>query len=217
MMNKKTTLFLTLACLLTAAAGTGETTWLKTSCRGNKATTKLHFYVHDPRAGPNATLFNVANASITATSPTGFGRINVFDDKVTVGPDIGSEEVARSQGTTTSMDLNVSASSMNLNFFLTSGEFKGSTVTVVGRNQFSLPERELSVVGGTGGFRNARGYAITRGYFNDPVENYSVLEYTIYVTTLGDVPMSRVINLCVHDVLYYYYYYHHHVVRVVYV
>ena len=186
-MNQIITLFLTLACLSTAAAstgaGTGETTWLKTSCRGNKATTTLHFYVHDPRAGPNATLFTVANASITATSTTGFGRINVFDDKVTVGPDIGSKEVARSQGSTISMDLKVLASSMNLNFFLTSGVFKGSTVTVVGRNQFSLAERELSVVGGTGAFRNARGYAITSSYFNDPVENYSVIEYSIYVTT----------------------------------
>ncbi|XP_047959613.1 dirigent protein 11-like [Salvia hispanica] len=170
---------LTLACLVTA----GKTKWLKTLFRRNKATTKLHFYVHDLRAGPNATLFTAATASITATSPTAFGRINVFDDKVTVGPDIGSEEMGRAQGTTTSMDLNVLASSMNLNFFLTSGEFKGSTVVVVGRNQFADAERELAVVGGTGAFRNARGYAITSTYSSDLVENSSVIEYTIYVSS----------------------------------
>ncbi|KAL1554404.1 dirigent protein 21-like [Salvia divinorum] len=148
-----------------------------------QATTKLHFYIHDIRAGPNATLFNVANASITATSPTAFGRVNVFDDRVTVAPDLGSEEVARAQGTTTSMDLNVQAYSMNLNFFLTSGALKGSTVTVIGRNQFADEKRELSVVGGAGAFRNARGYAITSSYSYEEVNNYSVLEYTIYVTT----------------------------------
>ncbi|KAL1533532.1 dirigent protein 21-like [Salvia divinorum] len=183
MMNLITTRLLTIACLLTAAAAAGETTWFKTFCQGNKATTYLHFYVHDLRAGPNATLFTVATSSITATSPTAFGRINAFDDKITVGPDINSEEVGRAQGTTTSMDLNVLASSMNLNFFLTSGEFNGSTVIVMGRNQFSEPARELAVVGGIGAFRNAKGYAITSSYSNDPVENYSVLEYTIYVTT----------------------------------
>ncbi|XP_047942617.1 dirigent protein 21-like [Salvia hispanica] len=177
-------LLLTIVALLTAAATTaGDTPWFQTFCQGNKATTKLHFYVHDIRAGPNATLFNVANSSITNTSPTAFGRVNVFDDKVTVGPELGSEEVARGQGTTTSMDLNVQAYSMNLNFFLTSGPYKGSTVTINGRNQFADATRELSVIGGAKAFRNARGYAITSSYSYEEVNNYSVLEYTVYVTT----------------------------------
>ena len=176
-------LLLTIATLLTATATAGDTPWFQTFCQGNIATTKLHFYVHDIRAGPNATLFTVANSSITNTSPTGFGRVNVFDDKVTVAPELGSEEVARGQGTTTSMDLNVQAFSMNLNFFLTSGPYKGSTVTINGRNQFADATRELSVVGGAGAFRNARGYAITSSYSFEEVNNYSVLEYTVYVTT----------------------------------
>ncbi|XP_057796361.1 dirigent protein 21-like [Salvia miltiorrhiza] len=188
MENPKIALLLAIACLLTAtatatAAGAGETSWIQTFCRGNKSTTKLHFYVHDVRAGPNATLFNVANSSITATSPTAFGRVNVFDDSVTVAPDITSEEVARAQGTTTSMDLNVQAYSMNLNFFLTSGEFNGSTVTVIGRNQFADEERELSVATGSKAFRDARGYAITKTVSFEEATNYSVLEYTIYVKT----------------------------------
>ncbi|XP_042003711.1 dirigent protein 21-like [Salvia splendens] len=132
--------------------------------------------------GPNATLFNVANSSLTNTSPTRFGRVNVFDDKVTVAPDLWSKEVARGQGTTTSMDLNVQAYSMNLNFFLTSGPYKGSTVTINGRNQFADARMELSVVGGAEAFRNARGYAITSSYSYEEVNNYSVLEYTVYVT-----------------------------------
>lgn len=189
MKNPTINFLLTIAFLLltTTAAATpaDETPWFENICIYNKNTTKLHFYVHDVRSGPNATLYNVANSSITATSPTGFGRINVFDDRVTAEPDIASEEVARAQGTTTSVDLQVSAASMNLNFFLKAGKFNGSTVTVVGRNQFSDAERELPVVGGNGAFRYARGYAITRSYSNDAATNYGVLEYTIYVRTSG--------------------------------
>ncbi|KAH6761245.1 hypothetical protein C2S51_018194 [Perilla frutescens var. frutescens] len=158
-----------------------EDAWLQTICRGNRPTTTLHFYVHDVRTGPNATLYTVATSPITANSPTGFGRVNVFDDRVTAVPDIKSREVARAQGLTTSADLRVQAFNMNLNFFLTSGPFKGSTISIVGRNQFADVKRELSVVGGTGAFRSARGHAITRTYSHDAAINYSVLEYTIYV------------------------------------
>ncbi|XP_057796350.1 dirigent protein 21-like [Salvia miltiorrhiza] len=188
MKNPTIGILLTITCLLIAtatatAAAANETAWLQTFCRGNKFTTKLHFYVHDIRAGPNATLFTVANASITAASPTGFGRVNVFDDRITVSPDIASEEVGRAQGTTASVDLAVTAFSMNLNFFLTSGKFNGSTVTVVGRNQFADAQRELSVAGGAGAFREARGYAITSSYSFEAATNYSVIEYTVYVKT----------------------------------
>ncbi|KAH6820797.1 hypothetical protein C2S53_018915 [Perilla frutescens var. hirtella] len=166
----------------TTTTNSDENSWLQTICRRNRLTTSLHFYVHDVRTGPNATLYTVANASITANSSTGFGRVNVFDDRVTVAPDINSSEVARAQGLTTSSDLQVQAFTMNLNFFLKEGPFNGSTVSVVGRNQFADAQRELTVVGGTGPFRYARGYAITSTYSHDATINYSVLEYTINLT-----------------------------------
>ena len=167
--------------MITVAAA--APTWSHSIRRGKKQITTFHFYVHDVRGGPNATLYPVASAPITADSPTRFGQINVFDDLVTAEPDISSPEVARVQGTTTSADLRVRAVSMNMNFFITAGEFKGSTISVVGRNAVSDAERELPVVGGTKAFRNARGYAITKSYSNDVATNYSVIEYTIYVTS----------------------------------
>ncbi|NBH31909.1 dirigent protein, partial [Staphylococcus warneri] len=163
-----------------------ESAWLKTTRLGNGNTTTLHFYVHDVRAGPNATLYGVANSSITATSATSFGQINVFDDRVTAEADINSEEVARAQGLTTSSDLQIRAVTMNLNFLLKSGEYNGSVISIAGRNQVGDPQRELTVVGGAGAFRYARGYAITSTYANDVEANYSILEYTIYVTTYSD-------------------------------
>ncbi|XP_057796342.1 dirigent protein 22-like [Salvia miltiorrhiza] len=184
MKNPTIVLLLIICGMLFSSAAAGPTgTWSNTVRRGRKQTTTLHFYVHDVRGGPNATLFAVASAPITANSPTRFGQINVFDDLATAQPDINSPEVARVQGTTTSADLRVRAIAMNVNFFITAGEFNGSAVSVIGRNAVTEDERELSVAGGTKAFRNARGYAITKSYSNDPATNYSVIEYTIYVTT----------------------------------
>ncbi|KAL1554407.1 dirigent protein 11-like [Salvia divinorum] len=182
MENPKLGYFLIISSMLITVATAGPT-WSHSIRRGKKQITTLHFYVHDVRGGPNATLYAVARAPITADSPTSFGQINVFDDLVTAEPDINSPEVARVQGTTTSADLRVRAVSMNINFFITAGEFNGSTISIVGRNAVFEAERELPVVGGTRAFRNARGYAITKSYSNDAATNYSVIEYTIYVTS----------------------------------
>lgn len=187
-MENPTIVIFIISCIFLAATTTAtpaaEKEWVETICRGTKKPlTMFHFYVHDIRTGPNATLYKVANASITDTSATGFGRVNVFDDRVTAAPDINSEEVARAQGLTTSADLQITAFNMNLNFLITSGTFNGSVISILGRNQFGDAQRELSVVGGAGAFRSARGYAVTTTYSHDATINYSVLEYTIYVTS----------------------------------
>ncbi|XP_047940475.1 dirigent protein 21-like [Salvia hispanica] len=165
----------------TAAAAAGKS-WVRTIVRGSENITQLHFYIHDVRAGENATLYRVANSSITATSPTSFGSVNVFDDLITAEPDINGEQVARAQGTSTSADLVNQAVAINMNFYITSGEFSGSTVSIAGRNPVTEASRELPVIGGTGAFRFARGYAVTTTYLHDSEANYSILEYTVYVT-----------------------------------
>ncbi|KAH6777020.1 hypothetical protein C2S52_007552 [Perilla frutescens var. hirtella] len=165
---------------LSPTARGGGNAWLQTSFRGNENITKIHFYVHDVRSGPNATTYEVATSSITSNSSTSFGQIKVYDDRATAEPDINSEEVARAQGLATSADLQNRAVAMNLNFVLTSGEFNGSTISVVGRNQVGNPSREMTVVGGTVPFRSARGYVVTSTYFDSA--DYSILEYTIYAS-----------------------------------
>ncbi|KAK6157717.1 hypothetical protein DH2020_011965 [Rehmannia glutinosa] len=142
---------------------------------------KLHFYIQDALGGPNATLWEVARSEITSDSPTMFGQVSVLDDKITAEPDRNSEELGRAQGLITSADLRVSGLAMNMNVVFTSGPYNGSTLCILGRNPIGSTNRELPIVGGSGVFRMARGFSISNTYSYDPVENYGVLEYTVYV------------------------------------
>lgn len=144
--------------LLAAAAATATGPWVQTLTKGNKKITKFHFYVHNLEGGPTTTVYVVANASITSASRSSFGRLEVFDDRVT-------------------------AIALNTNFYITAGEFNRSTFGMTGRLPSLEPVREMPVVGGTGAFRLARGYAVSTVYSFDSAMANSVFEYTIYVIT----------------------------------
>ncbi|KZV23793.1 dirigent protein 21-like [Dorcoceras hygrometricum] len=159
--------------------------WFRNLLRKKEKVAKLHFFIQDLLAGENQTVYEVARSSISSTSPTTFGQIQVVDDLLTAGPERDSEELGRVQGLITSSDLEIPALAMNLNFFFTSGQYNGSTLSILGRNQIVNATRELPVVGGTGVFRLARGFAITSTYSFDPPTLYGVLEYTIYVSYVG--------------------------------
>ncbi|KAL0374242.1 UNVERIFIED_CONTAM: Dirigent protein 21 [Sesamum radiatum] len=147
---------------------------------------KLHFFIQDVLGGSSPTILEVARSSITADSTTSFGQVRVFDDLITSDPDPDSEKLGRAQGMITSSDLDITGYTMNLNLYFTSGKYNGSTLCIVGRNPIDSKNRELPVVGGTGVFRMARGYAITNTYSYDVDTKYGVLEYTVYVTYVGD-------------------------------
>ncbi|KAL3654360.1 hypothetical protein CASFOL_004041 [Castilleja foliolosa] len=141
----------------------------------------LHFYLQDDLSGPDATVWEVARSEITSNSSSAFGQVSVLDDLVTTGPDRNSEKLGRAQGLVTSSDLKELSLATNINIVFKAGKYNGSTISILGRNAITTAHRELPVVGGTGIFRMARGFAITSTHSYDPVENYGVLEYTVYV------------------------------------
>ncbi|MQM18276.1 hypothetical protein Taro_051264 [Colocasia esculenta] len=70
---------------------------------------------------------------------------------------------------------------MTMNYFFVTGVYNGSTLAILARNSITSETREMSVVGGTGYFRLARGYAVARTH-EVTVGGDAIVEYNVYVT-----------------------------------
>ncbi|MQM19464.1 hypothetical protein Taro_052468 [Colocasia esculenta] len=143
--------------------------------------TRLHFYFHEINAGPNTSVVRVAQANTTLASPTSFGALVVADNPLTKGPELTSKLVGRAQGIYTSASQEELAFMTSLNFAFTAGKYNGSVLTVLGRFAIALPVREMSVVGGSGYFRLARGYARIRTHRMDQRTGLVTVEYNVTV------------------------------------
>ena len=141
----------------------------------------LHFYFHDIVSGPKPTAVRVAQAATTNKSPTGFGAVAVIDDPLTLLPENTSKVVGQAQGIYTFASQSESALLMVMNFAFTEGEYNGSTLSLLGRNTVSSSVREMPIVGGSGVFRFARGYAQAKTYTFDTKSGDAVVEYNVYV------------------------------------
>ncbi|KAL9150644.1 hypothetical protein ABFS82_11G002500 [Erythranthe guttata] len=141
----------------------------------------LHFYFHDIVSGRHPTAFRVAESAVTNSSATGFGFMVMIDDPLTLGPNMTSKIVGRAQGIYASADLNNFGLLMVLNYVFTEGKFNGSTLSILGRNAVSSAVREMPIVGGSGVFRFARGYAQARTHQLNFKTGDAVVEYNVYV------------------------------------
>ncbi|KAM0980903.1 hypothetical protein ACFX2J_014023 [Malus domestica] len=70
---------------------------------------------------------------------------------------------------------------MALNFVFVEGKYNGSTLSVLGRNAVLSAVREMPIVGGSGLFRFARGYAHASTHQFDIKTGDAVVEYNVYV------------------------------------
>ncbi|KAI3471423.1 hypothetical protein Pfo_030787 [Paulownia fortunei] len=141
----------------------------------------LHFYFHDIVSGRNPTAVFVAKAATTNSSATGFGAVVVIDDPLTLGPEMSSKIVGRAQGIYASADLTNFGLLMVLNYAFTEGKFNGSTLSILGRNAVFSAVREMPIVGGSGVFRFARGYAQAKTHELNLHTGDAVVEYNVYV------------------------------------
>ncbi|KAI3513323.1 hypothetical protein L1887_20653 [Cichorium endivia] len=136
----------------------------------NQNETHIHFYMHDIPGGPNPSAVRVAGQTVNATGSNtgamfGFGSIYVMDNALTATPDINSTLIGRAQGlyAMSSKEDELSLL-MTLTYNFVSGVYNGSSISVVGRNPVMDEVREMPVVGGTGVFRLARGFALAKTY-----------------------------------------------------
>ncbi|KAK6135546.1 hypothetical protein DH2020_030717 [Rehmannia glutinosa] len=146
--------------------------------------TKLEIYIHAYFAtSENQTVFQVASSEITSQSPSTFGRILVIDNPLTVTSDPGSEYLGQYQGMNAYSDFTESAANMNMNMFFTGGEYDGSSMSILGRQPVNEEVRVLSVIGGTGFFRLAKGVVLASTLSLDLVTKIGHYVYVMYVVT----------------------------------
>ena len=118
---------------------------------------------------------------MTNTSTTVFGKVLMMDDPLTVGPERSSKQVGSAQGIYASASQSEVGLLMVYNFVFTEGKYNGSTLSILGRNSVFSPVREMPIVGGSGLFRFARGYAQASTHNLDAKTLDAVVEYNVYV------------------------------------
>ncbi|XP_074577862.1 dirigent protein 22-like [Curcuma longa] len=144
--------------------------------------THLHFYLHERIFfSPNATVMLAVDANPNSIAPS-FGDIAVFDSVLREGVDPNSVLLGRAQGLFIFSDMAGSRGRVLtlINFEFTAGEYNGSTLSLLG-GLYEEGVTERSVIGGTGHFRLARGYALSE-IINTTTTTYTV-EFNIYVLT----------------------------------
>ncbi|XP_030547597.2 dirigent protein 19-like [Rhodamnia argentea] len=105
----------------------------------------------------------------------------MIDDLLTTEPNLSSGIIGRAQGLYAPASQEEVALLQATNLVFTEGQYKGSTLTVLGRNSIFAKVREMPVMGGTGAFRFARGYILLRTYEFNKKTLYAIVECDVYV------------------------------------
>lgn len=177
------TVFLLSSCFLPGIESLGSGRSLSAEELGLKAEKliHLHFYLYEKFTEPGINVVRVAQASATNQSSVLFGAVNVADEPILVNPNKTAKIIGRFQGLSAAASQSEPALLQAFNFAFTEGNYNGSALTMIGRNPVLDKVREMPIVGGSGVFRFARGYAEVGSYSINSEENSAIVEYNIYV------------------------------------
>ncbi|XP_061343586.1 dirigent protein 21-like [Gastrolobium bilobum] len=142
--------------------------------------THLHFFYHDILEGKNPTVVEIIDPS--TSSKSGFGTTFMMDNLLTEEQELSSKPVGRAQGLFGLASLQDRGMVMLINFAFNEGEYAGSTLSMLGRNPVQDTVREMPIVGGTGVFRFAKGYAIAKSLWEISTSEHFVVEYDITIS-----------------------------------
>ncbi|KAK9690801.1 hypothetical protein RND81_09G155100 [Saponaria officinalis] len=156
-------------------------TWAKTVKTGKTRSTTLQFYFHDTVSGKTPTVIPVAQPTHSTRYPSGFGMLMMADDPLTTGTDLKTKMVGRAQGLYGSACQDEVGLIMVLSYNFIDGPYNGSSISIMGRNSVMHPVREMPVVGGTGLFRMARGYALAHTFSFDLKTGDAIVGYNITI------------------------------------
>ncbi|KAL5078151.1 hypothetical protein RYX36_017135 [Vicia faba] len=153
---------------------------LPTNQQNTEKTTHLHFFYHENLEGKNPTVIKIIDPS--TPSANGFGTTFMMDNLLTEKQEITSKPVGRAQGIFGLASLQDRGLVMLINLVFIEGGFAGSTLSLLGRNPVQDTVREMPIVGGTGVFRFARGYAVVKSLYEISTSENFVVEYNVTIS-----------------------------------
>ncbi|MED6158972.1 hypothetical protein PIB30_038036 [Stylosanthes scabra] len=140
------------------------------------------FYWHDIVGGKTPTSVQVVPPPMNKINTTSaFGFVAMIDNPLTLAPELTSKLVGRAQGFYASACQTEVDLLMAMNFAFIDGKYNGSSITLLGRNPVFNKVREMPVIGGSGLFRFATGYAELRTHWFDLKTGDATVEYNVYV------------------------------------
>lgn len=141
---------------------------------------RITLYVHEAR-GPGATLLAAAGTGQTDLTKIGFGSFLVFDNEIREGPDKRTLLIGRERGSGPISDLQGKQGIQLISTMVFNRESRyNGTLTFQGFVGGPEPSTELVLMGGTGDFRGAKGYAIVDTLKASPLE--VVFRWNIYLS-----------------------------------
>ncbi|CAI9099186.1 OLC1v1035970C1 [Oldenlandia corymbosa var. corymbosa] len=143
--------------------------------------TKLHFFVHDNVTADHPTSLLIAPANTNNIASISFGSTYAMDAPITTDSDPNSKFIGRAQGTFTFVGQEEPVLSMAINLVFTEGDYKGSSLCILGNNPISHEYREMPILGGTGVFRLASGIATVNTVIVDIAKLNDILEYHVVI------------------------------------
>lgn len=150
-----------------------------TSTKRMEKMIRLHFYFHEIIGGRNATAMKIIRPPNKSDGL--FGTTFIVDDPLTEKPKPTSKLVGRAQGIYAYASQHEFGLLMVMNFALSEGIYNGSSLSILGRNAVLNTVREMPVVGGSGIFRFARGYALAKTVRFNQHNGNAVVEYNVFV------------------------------------
>ncbi|KAF8010678.1 hypothetical protein BT93_J1357 [Corymbia citriodora subsp. variegata] len=114
-----------------------------------------------------------------------FGTITVFDDELTEGHELSSGLVGKAQGFYVASSEEGNSQTMALTAMFEGGGYVDS-LSFFGVHRTAVSESQLAIMGGTGKYVDARGYATVKTFPAPPNQQVTdgmetVLEFTVYL------------------------------------
>ncbi|PKI36393.1 hypothetical protein CRG98_043175 [Punica granatum] len=113
-----------------------------------------------------------------------FGTLTVFDDELTEGHELGSGLVGKAQGFYVASSEDGNSQTIAVTAMFESGGYLDS-ISLFGVHRTVVSESQLAIMGGTGKYVNARGYATIKTFTGANQQNTdgveTVVQFTVYL------------------------------------